>query len=168
MSKSKTNNEPTNIISYLIKSPPSKETQEILRVVSGEKSKEMLCYIYRAVLGEKTFYICWAGGKFIDDCSDVEFTLAGQASLEALRLYPGIYEELVIAELKVSDLPLRLQITYILNRLPNLSRVCFFGDMSELTGKLVKAFNVCDEKGNSYSVFDEKQLDLIKKNYSLC
>jgi len=168
MPKSTFNGEPINIISYPVRSFPTQETQDRIIAVNRDNCKHISCYIYKAVLGEKTFYLCWAGGEHIDEKTDVSFTLIGQAHFEALFYYPGDYPELLVAELKLCDLPLRLQITYILNRLPNNSRVCFFGDMTELKGRLVKAFNVCDEKGNSYSVFDEKKLELIKKNYSLC
>jgi hypothetical protein len=167
--KRRINSEPTNIISYPVEATPSKQMQEELMQASGERCKEIFVYIYRAVLGEKTFHVCWAGGKFIDEGRDVGLTLIGRANCEALMMYPGSYPKMALAELKLSDLELRLQITYILNRLPNLSRVCFFGDVSgELDGKLFKAFNVCDEEGKSYAVFDEKRLDLLRQNSSLC
>jgi hypothetical protein len=167
--KRKINPEPTNIISYPVEANPSKQTQQEIIQATKESCKEIYVYIYRAVLGEKTFHVCWAGGEFIDEGRDVVLTPIGRVHYEALMLYPGAYPEKVLAELKLSDLELRLQITYILNRLPNLSRVCFFGDVSgELDGKLFKAFNVCDEQGKSYAIFDEKRLDLLRQNSSLC
>lgn len=167
--KRKKKHEATNIISYPIEASASEQTQQEIMKATGVKCKELYFYIYRAVLGEKTFHVCWAGGRMIDEGRDVEFTSIGRGNCEALMLYPGTYPKMVVAELKLSDLELRLQITYILNRLPNLSRVCFFGDVSgELEGKLFKAFNVCDEEGKSYAVFDEQRLNLLRQNSTLC
>lgn len=156
------------LISYILEATASKETQQKMMDSTGAKCREIYCHIYKTHLGEKTFLVAWAGGKFVKEGEEVGLGLFGLAAFEALDLYPGSYPRMVLAHLKISDLPLRLQIIHILKGLPNNSRVCFFGDVSgELDGKLYKAFNVCDEEGNSLAIFDEQRLNLLRKNYSL-
>jgi len=112
----------------------------------GTSQKEVCIALYKAIVGTKEVFCCWAGGTINRETNEPMLTLVGAASVESLAALPGEPYDLVIQEVRKGKRPIQDKIIESILAAPEGARICFVGDLAgELDGEMSKAFNLCGE-----------------------
>lgn len=118
---------------------------EVLKLLGVEDDIAPQYMVFKTEYGDKTFWCCWSGGEIKD--GQVSLTPVGVAALEALsRIEADTREGIDVFFLAGKTEPeVQAEVNAALAKLPNMTRVCFVGDVAgHLQSLLPGAFGVED------------------------
>jgi hypothetical protein len=139
---------------FILGARPAPETADKLRAdMDLGPDAQLNPSVLEVEVGGKLRYCCWSGGAFprtpeghsVARPEDVQFTLAGQAAVEALLALPFLpHKVLIFQEMRLGQTPLRDKVLAAFERSADVEAVVVFvGDLAkELDGHMATTFNL--------------------------